>query len=420
MKALLIVNLIIAAFVVICYGYQFFYIFAAYFGKDKPLPPPKKNRLAILICARNEERVIGRLIESLKAQSYDRSLYEIFVGADNCTDDTASVARGAGAVVYERENKTEIGKGYVLDFLLSKIWRDYGEDCFDGFVVFDADNIADRNFLTEINKVFSGGYDVVSSYRNASNYGKNWLSAGSAMYFLRDSVIMNRARAKLGCNTCITGTGFLFSNNLAKRNGGWPFHTLTEDGEFTLDNACNHVSTSSAYNAIFYDEQPETLADSWNQRVRWCKGGLQIFKLYFARLVRGIFGSRFLSFFDMANFMFCAYITVVLSIIANIIAVPLSLAFGTDPLQILAMFGIMTALLYLALVAFSLPITVSEWKRIHAPSWKKILYIFTFPLFIFSFAPPAVAAILKPKVEWKQHSRNKASGEKAKEKASEK
>lgn len=417
MKLLLILNLIITAFFVLCYGYQFFYLLVAYAGKDKPLPPPKKNRLAILICARNEERVIARLIESLKDQDYDKSLFKIFVAADNCTDSTAAVARASGAAVYERSSKTQVGKGYALDFLLARIRADFGEDYFDGFVVFDADNIADPHFLTEINKVFSGGFDVVTSYRNASNYEKNWLAAGSAMYFLRDSAIMNRARARLGCNTCVTGTGFLFSNALAKRNGGWPFHTLTEDGEFTLDNACNLVSTSTAYDAIFYDEQPESLADSWNQRVRWCKGGLQIFKLYFARLVRGIFGSRFLSFFDMANFMFCAYITTVLSLVANAIAVPIAVIGGAEVLSVLALFGCMIGLLYLALLAFSVCITVSDWKRIAAPPAKKILYAFTFPLFIFSFAPPAIAALLMRNVEWKQHSRNKSTAGKTDEKA---
>ena len=64
--------------------------------------PAKANRYAVLICARNEQRVIGDLIASLRGQTYDQSLLSIFVLADNCTDDTAMVARVAGAHVYER------------------------------------------------------------------------------------------------------------------------------------------------------------------------------------------------------------------------------------------------------------------------------------------------------------------------------
>ena len=401
MKWLLLVNLILGVIFVLCYGYQLAYILVAYLKKDKPLPPPKDNRIAVLICARNEEKVIPRLIRTLKNQTYDSSRYEIFLAADNCTDSTAKVVRERGITVYERFNSEERGKGYALNFLLHKIWEDYGEDAFDAFVVFDADNYADERFIEEINKVFSGGYDVVTAYRNSSNYGENWLTGGMGMYFLRDATIMNRARAKLGCNTCVTGTGFLFSNRLAKENDGWPFHTFTEDGEFTLDNVCKGVPTSYAHNAIFYDEQPETDKDSWNQRVRWCKGGLQIFKLYFTKLVKGIFSSKFLSFFDMSNFLFCAYFTAVSATAANLIAVPLALSSGADPLQILVMFLAMGGFVYLALSSFSIAITISDWDRISAAPWKKILYAVTFPAFIFSFAPPAFAAIFKKNLEWK-------------------
>lgn len=401
MTGLLIVNLILGIIFVFCYGYQLAYILVAYLKKDKPLHEPKRNRIAALICARNEEKVISKIITSLKEQSYDKDLYQIFVAADNCTDSTAKVARDEGVTVYERFSSEERGKGYALNFLIHKIWEDYGEDAFDGFVVFDADNLADKNFLAEINKVFSGGYDVVTSYRNSSNYGENWLTAGMGMYFLRDATIMNRARAKLGCNTCVTGTGFLFSNSLAKANGGWPYHTLTEDGEFTLDNACKGIPTAYAHNAIFYDEQPETHKDSWDQRVRWCKGGLQIFRLYLGRLVKGIFSRRFLSFFDMANFLFCAYFTAVVATVANLIAVPLALVSGADPMQVLVMFLAMSGFVYVALSSFSIAVTISDWRRISAKPWKKVLYSLTFPAFVFSFALPAFAAIFKKKVEWK-------------------
>lgn len=406
MQGLLIVNLIIGVIFVLCYGYQLYYILVAYLKKDKPLPEPKKNRIAVLVAAKDEEKVIERLIKSLREQSYHKELYEIFVVADNCTDRTANLAREAGATVYERENPNERAKGYALNFLIHKIWEDYGDDAFSGFVVFDADNFAEREFLVEINKVFSVGYDVVTAYRNSANYGKNWLTAGMGMYFLRDATIMNRARAKLGANTCVTGTGFIFSNRLAKENEGWPFHTLTEDGEFTMDNACKGVPTGYAHDAIFYDFQPETGKDSWNQKVRWCKGGLQIFRLYLGRLMRGIFSRRFLTFFDMTNFLFCAYFTAVTATVANIIAVPLAFLAGAKAIEVLVMFLCMGGFVYFALMLFSLCITISDWHRIPAPWWKRVLYVVTFPAFIFSFAVPAFAAIFKGKIDWKSPPRN--------------
>lgn len=63
----------------------------------------------------------------------------------------------AGAVVYERNNPTLVGKGYALDFLLKRIGEDYPENTFDGYFVFDADNVLEPDYIYEMNKVFSPG-----------------------------------------------------------------------------------------------------------------------------------------------------------------------------------------------------------------------------------------------------------------------
>lgn len=117
METLKTINFIIAVIFFVCYTYQFLYIPVPWLRKEKPHGPAKANRYAVLICARNEQRVIGDLIASLRGQTYDQSLLSIFVLADNCTDDTAMVARVAGAHVYERFNQVRVGKGYALQEL---------------------------------------------------------------------------------------------------------------------------------------------------------------------------------------------------------------------------------------------------------------------------------------------------------------
>ena len=88
--------------------------------KDKPLKENKNHRFMAIIPAHNEEAVVANLIESLKNQNYDKSLYDIYVIADNCTDKTAQVARDAGAIVYERFDETKQTKGYALDWFLQQ------------------------------------------------------------------------------------------------------------------------------------------------------------------------------------------------------------------------------------------------------------------------------------------------------------
>ena len=125
METLKTINFIIAVIFFVCYTYQFLYIPVPWLRKEKPHGPAKANRYAVLICARNEQRVIGDLIASLRGQTYDQSLLSIFVLADNCTDDTAMVARVAGAHVYERFNQVRVGKGYALQELLEHLEQDY-------------------------------------------------------------------------------------------------------------------------------------------------------------------------------------------------------------------------------------------------------------------------------------------------------
>lgn len=115
------INFIIMCLFFACYVYQFVYIPIAWLPRKKETLHAPMHRFAVLIAARNEEAVIGKLIDSIKAQSYPGRLVKIFVAADNCTDATAEAARSHGAEVYERYDMTRRGKGYALDFLLREI-----------------------------------------------------------------------------------------------------------------------------------------------------------------------------------------------------------------------------------------------------------------------------------------------------------
>ena len=118
METIVIFNFVISVIFFLCYAYQFFYIPVSVFGNEPPHKPEKKHRFAVLVSARNEEKVIGELIKSIRSQTYGNENIRIFVVADNCTDETAKTARGFGARVYKRFNHEKIGKGYALEELL--------------------------------------------------------------------------------------------------------------------------------------------------------------------------------------------------------------------------------------------------------------------------------------------------------------
>ena len=197
----------IGALFFIFYAYQVVYALVPLFAKAPARGEPGMRRYAVLIAARNEETVIARLIESIKDQDYPSELVSIFVVADNCTDSTAECARRAGAEVFERFDKVRAGKGYALSFLLARVHAEYGKE-FDGYFVFDADNLLDRRYIGEMDRAFGPDCQIVTSCRNSKNYGDSWVSAGNALRFLYDSELLNRPRMLLGTACTVGGTGF--------------------------------------------------------------------------------------------------------------------------------------------------------------------------------------------------------------------
>ena len=96
-------------------------------GRNGTSSKPSLHRFAVVVSARNEEGVIGELLESLNRQNYPKELLDLYVVADNCTDDTAGAARRAGAFVYERFDQLHKGKGYAMDYLFHRL-KEEGKD----------------------------------------------------------------------------------------------------------------------------------------------------------------------------------------------------------------------------------------------------------------------------------------------------
>jgi len=219
------------------YLYKIVYIFVALKAKkDKGSSGIKKDPLckyAVIIAARNEKLVIEQLIKSIKSQNYPKELVDVFVVADNCTDNTAQVAKKAGAIVRERFNQSRVGKGYALDYMMKIIEKEYSSRNYDGYFVFDADNLLDENYILEMNKTFNQGYRVITSYRNSKNYDQNWITAGYGLWFMYEAEYLNLPRMVLNTSCAISGTGFLVQADLIRENGGWIHHLLTEDVEFS-------------------------------------------------------------------------------------------------------------------------------------------------------------------------------------------
>ncbi|WP_100013002.1 glycosyltransferase family 2 protein [Lentibacillus sediminis] len=391
------------------YSYKMVYILVAFKAKkdNKALPRDvHPHKFAVVIAARNEELVIPELINSIKKQKYPRELVDIFVVADNCTDNTAQVAREAGAIVRERFNKKQVGKGYALNYMFHIIEKEFASRKYDGYVVLDADNLLDKNYIAEMNKTFNQGYRVVTSYRNSKNYDQNWISSGYALWFIHEAEFLNLPRMTVRTSCAISGTGFLVHADVIKENGGWIHHLLTEDIEFSVAQILKGEKIGYSGNAVFYDEQPITFKQSWDQRLRWAKGFYQVLGSYGKDLIGNIFKGKKNSFasYDMVMTIMPAMLVVFASILMNgffFFGGVFELFEGQDIVQATTA-SILNSLVgyYMVLFTIGFITMLTEWKRIHCAGWKKVAYTFTFPLFMFTYIPIAVAALFKD-VRWK-------------------
>lgn len=397
-------NLLLFIFFTVLYSYQLVYVFISLFAKPKTFTAKKRNKFAILIAARNERAVISQLIESIRLQKYPSELYDIYVIADNCTDDTAEIAEAAGATVFRRNNATRIGKGYALNFGFKNIAQLGKFDEYDGFFVFDADNLLDENYMAEMNNVFDSGYRIVTSYRNSKNYDTNWLSAGSSLWFLREAKFINNSRMILGLSCAVSGTGFLVAREIIERNDGWKYYLLTEDIEFSIDSVIKDEKIGYAADAMLYDEQPYTFRDSWNQRARWAKGFIQVFMAYGGKLFATIFKKRSFSAYDMLMTIMPAMMLTLIGAVINSVFLGISLFNFAEMRELAVVSGValfMTIFnFYMILLFFGAITTITEWHNINTTAAKKILYMFTFPVFIATYIPISIAAVFK-KIEWK-------------------
>lgn len=232
--------------------------------------PPAKITIAVLIPAHNEEDGIVSTINSIFPQLKvgDRLL----VVADNCSDKTAQIAFEKGAEVIERNNATERGKGFALDYGIQFL----AQDPPDVVVIVDADCIVEDDALNKL-----AGYSVLHDrpvqclYLMLAPDGVGLKVKIAEFAWIVKNLVRPRGYAKLGLPCQLMGSGMAFpwadiaNVNLANGN-------IVEDLKLGVDLARAGAPPLFLERAIVTSYFPSTSAAQSVQRTRWEHGHLSM------------------------------------------------------------------------------------------------------------------------------------------------
>ena len=358
-------------------------------------------RFAVLAAARNEEAVVGNLVETLLAQAYPGELFDVIVIPNNCTDDTAGAAARAGAQIFECRYPVR-AKGDALRQVIAALMR---TDKYDAVCVFDADNLVDPGFLAAMNDAWCAGARAAQGYRDSKNPTDTAISSCYSIYYWMVNRLFSHTRACVGLSAVVNGSGFMVSMDWLRAHGGWNTVTLTEDIEFTTRCILGGERVAWVPAAKTYDEQPLTFAQSWRQRCRWSVGLYQCLRVYGGQLLAARGNAR--ARLDQLLFLL-APLTQVLYVISLIMTgmlwalrIHFDLAPYSDmlyqPMLSAAVSSVGTVLLALAVI-------VLERKPVLAMAKGVLAYW----LFILSWVPINVYCLFKPNLEWKaiRHTRS--------------
>lgn len=383
-------SVMIQLFVIIIGLYHILVGIFAFIGDNKAKQVKnEQHRFAMVVAAHNEEKVVSEIVDSLKDLDYDKDKYDIFVIADNCTDDTAKIAREHGADVHERFSDKDKGKGYALNWMFERIFKMDKE--YDAICVFDADNIVHKNFLNEMNVKFNQGFKAVQGYIDTKNPNDSWITASYAISFWCLNKVYQAARSNLGLSNQISGTGFAVSTEIIKEYG-WSATCLAEDMEFTMQLVLNGISVGYAKEAIVYDEKPLTLSQSVKQRTRWMQGHADVASRFIPRLFKKAVKENDVLAFDCIVYLLQPTLLIMLLIITVVSFIklfypPLGMWFLTN-LAIPPYLWNLVMLVQFLLTPFILWVEGKLTK-------KMIIYYIPYLVYTYTWLPIAVVGVIR-------------------------
>lgn len=261
-------------------------------------------KVSLLVSAKNEEVVIGKLIQMLLALDYPQHLYELWVINDNSSDRTGKILDQLAQEyeqlkVLHRDGKEGGGKSGALNQALA---LSTGEI----IGVFDADAIASSDLLQQVVPLFlTDKIGAVQVRKAISNFDENFWTQGQGAEMALDSYFQQQRIICAGIGE-LRGNGQFVRRSALISCGGWNEETITDDLDLTIRLHLDNWEISILEHPAVQEEGVKKAIALWHQRSRWAEGGYQRYLDYW----RFMLSSRlnWQKKFDLCYFFLVQYI----------------------------------------------------------------------------------------------------------------
>jgi cellulose synthase/poly-beta-1,6-N-acetylglucosamine synthase-like glycosyltransferase len=246
----------------------------------------ERPQVVVLIPAHNEAAGIGATLETILPQLVEND--RVVLVADNCSDDTAEIARHFGVTVLERQDAERRGKGYALNFGLQFLAHDPPEV----MVMIDADCRVAPGMIDRIVRLaMATERPIQATYLMECPPHPTPKDAISALAFQVKNWVRPQGLARFGFPCLLTGTGMAFPWSVicqVSLDGG----NLVEDMQLGLDLAVAGYAPIFSPEACVMGVLPQQEKAAKNQRTRWEHGHLQTLRSQVPRLLRAAINQR--------------------------------------------------------------------------------------------------------------------------------
>jgi glycosyltransferase involved in cell wall biosynthesis len=275
-------DLLLAALGVPVFGaVLYLLLLTALSGKiTSPEPRSLTRRFRVVVPAHDEAEGIASTIESLLSVAYPCELFDVLVVADNCSDDTAARARAAGALVIERQDAVQRGKGYALLHAFERL-----PEGLDAVAVIDADTVVSRNLLSAFSARLDAGASAVQADYAVRNPDASWRTRLLAIALGSFHVVRSRGRERLGLSCGLRGNGMCFATSVLRAVPHEAF-SIVEDVEYGIRLGEAGHRVHYADEAHVYGEMVSSARAARSQRDRWEGGRVALRRRHAGRLLR--------------------------------------------------------------------------------------------------------------------------------------